>query len=124
MSQRSSFSIVFAVFEYTVPFGSDSTANRVSFLIDCNSEVLQDGVGMYSGCDVTFVKRKLHISVRCVKRSIANGIHYAKIVASVLLQVRCHCTSGVCWCVWKNVEWAAYTESTYSVCSCLRYIIM
>ena len=58
MSQRSSFSIVFAVFEYTVPFGSDSTANRASFPIDCYSEVLQDGVGMYSGCDVTFVIRK------------------------------------------------------------------
>ena len=44
--------------------------------------------------------------------------------SSVLLQVRCHCTSGVGWCVWKYVEWAAYTKSTYSVCSCVRYVIV
>ena len=34
----------------------------------------------------------------------------------MLLQVRCHCTSGVVLCVWKDVEWAVYVESTYSVC--------
>ena len=39
--------------------------------------------------------------------------------SSVLLQVRCHCTSGVGWCVWKDVEWAVYIESTYSVYGCL-----
>ena len=70
MSQRSSFSIVFTVFEYTVQFGSDSTTNWASFPIDCNSEVLQDGVGMYSGCDVMLVIRKLHVSVRYMKWSI------------------------------------------------------
>ena len=50
--------------------------------------------------------------------------------SSVLLLVRCHCTSGV---VWKDVEWAVYIESTYSdtmllcimhysVRSCVLYI--
>ena len=29
--------------------------------------------------------------------------------SSVLLQVRCHCTSGVGWCVWKDVELAVYS---------------
>ena len=38
---------------------------------------------------------------------------------SVLLQVRCYCTSGVGWCVWKDVESAVYIESTYSVCCCV-----
>ena len=26
--------------------------------------------------------------------------------SSVLLKARCHCTSGVGWYVWKDVEWA------------------
>ena len=55
LSQRSSFSTVFAVFKYMVPSGSYSTSNQASFPIDHNSEVLQDGAGMCSGCDVTFV---------------------------------------------------------------------
>ena len=51
--------------------------------------------------------------------------------SSVLLQVRCYCTSGVGWCVWKDVESAVYIESTwcmllcmirYSVRSCVLYI--
>ena len=49
---------------------------------------------------------------------IANGLHYAVGEdSSALLQVRCHCISG--WCVWKDVEWAVYTESTNSVCCCV-----
>ena len=34
--------------------------------------------------------------------------------SSVLLQVRCYCTSGV-GVVWKDVEWAVHIESTYSI---------
>ena len=49
--------------------------------------------------------------------------YWSKIVG-VLLQVRCHCTSGVGWYVWKDVEWALYIEPTYSVCGCVRYVIV
>ena len=45
-------------------------ANRASFPIDCNSEVLQDGAGMYSGRDVTAHYRVMNSSVRTVKWSI------------------------------------------------------
>ena len=49
----------------------------------------------------------------------ANGLYYSMLLvedSSALLRVRCHYTSGVGWCVWKDVEWAVYIESTYSVC--------
>ena len=54
---------------------------------------------------------------------IASGLHYA--IGRVLLQARCHCTSVQGWlvCVWKDVEWALYIESNYSVCGCIWYII-
>ena len=49
--------------------------------------------------------------------------------SSVLLQVRCHCTSGVGWSVWKDVEWAVYISplptvyaAVYDMLECVLYM--